>query len=377
MAVTGDACQMSDVPSSPGKIMLVHRGGCPFLNKAYNVFNSRAIAMVVIDHADRDYPPIMASGSELVPFAMIKFVSIAIPYDEGERLKKLIDREPDTLLQISYLESDDYDIERVEGLGGRVVSYTCGIAISALLLVMATRMCNRHPRAAMRPRVAISREPEEVARADELMESLHSYEFSTAKYLSSKQCSNGDVRLLMTQENPHEEQQDKDDDEDDPENELPTCCVCLANFEDGERVLKLPCKHEFHADCIGAWLRMHVDCPLCKADVYEMHFNSPLAAVNPLALQQNSYDPVAQWVEGLSNEPSPASVREEPNLNDSQVADSSPPSPTRTLSWDGDGGTSIEEAANQIPPASNDVVIHNESPARLRLEHATVMEVSI
>ena len=50
------------------------------------------------------------------------------------------------------------------------------------------------------------------------------------------------------------------------------CSICLGAFEVGETIKTLPCKHEFHVECIDHWLlpraqgsesRLPV-CPLCK-----------------------------------------------------------------------------------------------------------------
>ena len=46
------------------------------------------------------------------------------------------------------------------------------------------------------------------------------------------------------------------------------CAVCLAQFEQGDRVRMLPCRHEFHAGCIDHWLLdENRTCPCCRADV--------------------------------------------------------------------------------------------------------------
>jgi hypothetical protein len=46
------------------------------------------------------------------------------------------------------------------------------------------------------------------------------------------------------------------------------CPVCLGEFRDGELLRLLPkCGHAFHVPCIDAWLRAHVNCPLCRAHV--------------------------------------------------------------------------------------------------------------
>lgn len=42
-----------------------------------------------------------------------------------------------------------------------------------------------------------------------------------------------------------------------------SCSICLADFEDGETLKKLPCGHLFHEGCVGAWLQRNKRCPLC------------------------------------------------------------------------------------------------------------------
>ena len=46
------------------------------------------------------------------------------------------------------------------------------------------------------------------------------------------------------------------------------CSICLEDFEAGETLKLLPCKHAFHSPCVKPWLtQQQVSCPLCKNDV--------------------------------------------------------------------------------------------------------------
>ena len=48
------------------------------------------------------------------------------------------------------------------------------------------------------------------------------------------------------------------------------CSICLENYEVGEMVRVLPCRHVFHTDCIVPWLTTRASCcPLCKADIID------------------------------------------------------------------------------------------------------------
>uniref|UniRef100_A0A7S3DEG4 RING-type domain-containing protein n=1 Tax=Palpitomonas bilix TaxID=652834 RepID=A0A7S3DEG4_9EUKA len=51
------------------------------------------------------------------------------------------------------------------------------------------------------------------------------------------------------------------------EDDNPTCCICLDEYEEGTRVRKLKCNHFYHQACIDEWLKKNLECPLCKARV--------------------------------------------------------------------------------------------------------------
>ncbi|KDP43948.1 hypothetical protein JCGZ_05415 [Jatropha curcas] len=43
------------------------------------------------------------------------------------------------------------------------------------------------------------------------------------------------------------------------------CPICLGEFEEKEMLKMIPyCKHVFHLECIDTWLKMHVNCPVCR-----------------------------------------------------------------------------------------------------------------
>ncbi|XP_061966230.1 uncharacterized protein LOC133690083 isoform X2 [Populus nigra] len=49
------------------------------------------------------------------------------------------------------------------------------------------------------------------------------------------------------------------------------CYICLAEYEEGDKIRVLPCHHEYHMACVDKWLKeIHGVCPLCRGDVREV-----------------------------------------------------------------------------------------------------------
>lgn len=50
--------------------------------------------------------------------------------------------------------------------------------------------------------------------------------------------------------------------------EVEQCYICLAEYEEGDKIRVLPCRHEYHISCVDKWLKeIHGVCPLCRGDV--------------------------------------------------------------------------------------------------------------
>ncbi|XP_021754447.1 RING-H2 finger protein ATL22-like [Chenopodium quinoa] len=54
-------------------------------------------------------------------------------------------------------------------------------------------------------------------------------------------------------------------------NDCTTCAICLeqlyGNKKEGALKVTMPCKHEFHEDCIVEWLHTNHLCPLCRFEL--------------------------------------------------------------------------------------------------------------
>ena len=70
------------------------------------------------------------------------------------------------------------------------------------------------------------------------------------------------------------------------------CPVCLNGFEDDETLRLIPqCCHVFHTCCIDAWLRSHVTCPLCRANLVPVPGESVSFEISGLARESGQNSP--------------------------------------------------------------------------------------
>eukprot|EP00415_Alexandrium_ostenfeldii_P002169 UN2169 len=47
------------------------------------------------------------------------------------------------------------------------------------------------------------------------------------------------------------------------------CTICLSTFRSDSVIVKAPCQHMFHEECLMGWCKNHSTCPLCRQQVGE------------------------------------------------------------------------------------------------------------
>mmetsp|Transcript_38195 Transcript_38195/g.79803 ORF Transcript_38195/g.79803 Transcript_38195/m.79803 type:complete len:200 (-) Transcript_38195:90-689(-) len=58
------------------------------------------------------------------------------------------------------------------------------------------------------------------------------------------------------------------------------CAICLGTWEPDDAIKVTPCKHAFHEECIGSWLKTARTCALCRLDLVKGHEESGSGAVS-------------------------------------------------------------------------------------------------
>lgn len=58
------------------------------------------------------------------------------------------------------------------------------------------------------------------------------------------------------------------------------CAICCCEYEAGQPVIELSCRHVFHKECITAWLKVDAVCPICKTNLLPAPINPCGAGCN-------------------------------------------------------------------------------------------------
>ncbi|XP_059278362.1 E3 ubiquitin ligase BIG BROTHER-related [Lycium ferocissimum] len=46
-----------------------------------------------------------------------------------------------------------------------------------------------------------------------------------------------------------------------------SCVICRSDYEDGQKLTVLSCKHTYHSECLNKWLQINKVCPICSTEV--------------------------------------------------------------------------------------------------------------
>ncbi|GMN20824.1 hypothetical protein TIFTF001_050078 [Ficus carica] len=55
-----------------------------------------------------------------------------------------------------------------------------------------------------------------------------------------------------------------DQDHEDESKLIETCVICMEEVIIGSHLIRMPCSHICHEDCISPWIHQNHTCPLCR-----------------------------------------------------------------------------------------------------------------
>ncbi|CAB78079.1 putative protein [Arabidopsis thaliana] len=100
------------------------------------------------------------------------------------------------------------------------------------------------------------------------------------------------------------------------------CCICLENYEKGDKLRILPCHHKFHVACVDLWLGQRKSfCPVCKRDARSISTDKPPSEHTPFLSRTPSMTPTSSFLLSSSSTTPlqsshelPISIRVDPSL---------------------------------------------------------------
>ncbi|XP_028963137.2 receptor homology region, transmembrane domain- and RING domain-containing protein 2-like isoform X2 [Malus domestica] len=217
--------------SSP--FVLIVRGGCSFEDKVRRAQKAGFKAAIIYDNEDSNILVSMAGSS-----AGIKIYAVFVSKTSGELLKKYIGLTNMELWLIASFENTAWSIMA-----------TSFISLLAMSAVLATCFFVRRHRI-RRERPQAFRVQEFHGMSKRLVKAMPSLKFTT---VLEDNCTSS------------------------------TCAICLEDYNFGEKLRILPCRHKFHAFCVDSWLTSwRTFCPVCKRDARANTGDLPASESTPL-----------------------------------------------------------------------------------------------
>ncbi|XP_008357597.3 receptor homology region, transmembrane domain- and RING domain-containing protein 2-like isoform X1 [Malus domestica] len=228
--------------SSP--FVLIVRGGCSFEDKVRRAQKAGFKAAIIYDNEDSN---ILVSKT-VIPFCVentvagssagIKIYAVFVSKTSGELLKKYIGLTNMELWLIASFENTAWSIMA-----------TSFISLLAMSAVLATCFFVRRHRI-RRERPQAFRVQEFHGMSKRLVKAMPSLKFTT---VLEDNCTSS------------------------------TCAICLEDYNFGEKLRILPCRHKFHAFCVDSWLTSwRTFCPVCKRDARANTGDLPASESTPL-----------------------------------------------------------------------------------------------
>ncbi|KAG2205781.1 hypothetical protein INT47_003964 [Mucor saturninus] len=219
-------CVRIDLPPCENWIAIVERGGCSFVDKVRTLQSSGAKAVIIGDRHYNGWITMYANGDS----SDIRIPSVYVAQYQFLSLLQHLEEEESVLIRITENELFSWSYSDL-------LLFFAVLLPSSILyaLYLTWRVRQQHLQ-------------KEVAPTD-VVTSLPIHSFRREKDIP-----------------------------------IDECIICLEEYQEGDKIRTLPCKHEFHCSCVDLWLLTRKKfCPICKYDIckrkYQATENTPLLLV--------------------------------------------------------------------------------------------------
>ncbi|CAH0481030.1 unnamed protein product [Peronospora belbahrii] len=306
------ACEPLRGQNLTGKVALVLRGDCNFVQKVWHAQRAHAVAVVVMDNELRHEPPYHIIMMKNDMAYNVRIPSVFISYASGEWLLDAMSHtvpwDPlritiDTNGELPQVSTSNRLLKRVIAyifLISIVCAFSSGLSLLSSAIFQWIGKTRRTHVAKQLPiakyernmqrtllehllvdRFVLDRIPfaaiENVTHRGDHSHTENEPDLSsvspreTGSGVSNDDDLHADKAEELTDLHKVKSMTDETTYWSSADSDAETCPICLDDFEDGADVKVLPCQHFFHVNCINPWLEGRSGrCPLCKQDAIAM-----------------------------------------------------------------------------------------------------------
>jgi len=215
-------------------IVLVKRGNCKYIDKAYSVANNGGLGMVVGNYQNEDSLKWMTKNMEAKD---VYIPCVSVTKSTYDAVLSAISNNPVGSVIGTISLVGDVPAPSLWSLKNlmRLITYLLIVFPAVWAILTIKRFCPRRCREQEQRRVR-NRDIPDVLYTKDLLDPDTDAEY---------QMRRRKTRLTNS-----------------------SCPICLENFEEQIKIKLLPCEHGFHSECIGPWIADHSDsCPICRQNL--------------------------------------------------------------------------------------------------------------